>query len=234
MAASPRSPNHLLASLSEADFELIRPYLRYDDLLNQAVLLEAGDQISKVYFPHSGIISLVVRLQKGEAVETAMVGKSGVFGAGAVLDWHTALNTAIVQLPGTASILDAGRLRAAADQSVSFRTLVLRYEHVILAQVQQTAACNASHTVQARLSKWLLHARDLNEDDKLNFTQECLAQMLGVQRNSVSIVANALQRAGLIRYQRGRIEITDLKGLIEKACECYMSVRENTHKLIIH
>ena len=153
-----------------------------------------------------------------------MVGSDGVVGAGAALDGQISLNTAIVQLPGDASTLDISHLRRAADQSASFRALLMRHEQVILAQALQTAACNACHTVQSRLSRWLLRARDLSGSDTLAFTQEFLAQMLGAQRNSVSIVANALQEVGLIRYRRGQIDITNLEGLRESSCECYETV----------
>jgi CRP-like cAMP-binding protein len=108
----------------------------------------------------------------------------------------------------------------------------MRHEQLILAQALQTSACNATHTVQSRLSRWLLRARDLSGSDTLTFTHEFLAQMLGTQRNSVSIVANTLQEAGLVRYRRGRIEITNLEGLVESSCECYDRVKGYYEKLL--
>jgi CRP-like cAMP-binding protein len=225
MAHHARSPNHFLASLSEADFESIRPDLRTTELLQGTVLVEAGAEITRVYFPHDGVISLIVRLERGETVEAAMVGADGCFGAGAALDGQISLNAAIVQLKGSASTLDVAALRRAADESASLRALLIRHEQVILAQALQAAACNATHTVQARLSRWLLRARDLSGSDTLNFTQEFLAQMLGAQRNAVSIVANTLQQAGLIRYRRGKIEILNPEGLAESSCECYAVVK---------
>ncbi|GLQ83089.1 hypothetical protein GCM10007881_66120 [Mesorhizobium huakuii] len=150
-----------------------------------------------------------------------MVGSDDLFGAFAALDGRISLNTAVIQLSGSASVLETSGLRAAADQSAPFRALLMRHEQVIFAQALQSAACNASHTVQARLSRWLLRARDLSGSDTLSFTQEFLAQMLGTQRNSVSIVANTLQHAGLIRYHRGHIEITNVmlrRGGIHRRC----------------
>lgn len=232
MATALRSPNQLLASLNQLDFELIRPHLRHTELVHETVLVEAGGKITRVYFPHDGIISLVVRLEKGEMVEAAMVGCDGVFGAGAALDGQIALNTAIVQLEGSASALDVSDLRRIADQSAPIRRLLMRHEQVILAQALQTAACNASHSIQSRLSRWLLRARDLSGSNTLSFTQEFLAQMLGTQRNSVSIVANTLQEAGLIRYRRGQIEITNLAGLVASSCECYGTVKELYKKFL--
>lgn len=224
MVASPQSPNHVLASLSPADFEQVSPYLRLDELVHETVLVEAESKITRIYFPHDGIISLVVRFDSGDAVEVAMVGNDGVFGGGSALDGRISLNTAIVQRPGLTSTIEVADLRKAAEASEPFRALLMRHEQVILAQALQTAGCNASHSLQSRLSRWLLRARDLAGSDVLNFTQEFLGQMLGAQRNSVSVVANTLQKAGLIRYRRGEIKILDLDGLRDSSCECYDKV----------
>ena len=161
-----------------------------------------------------------------------MVGRDSVFGAAAALDGGISLTDAVVLLPGTASILDVADFRAAADRSAAFRTLLARHEQALFAQAQQSAACNASHSVEARLSRWLLRARDLCDSESLPLTQEFLAQMIGVQRNAVSIVANALQQAGIIRYSRGHIEITNLEGLRETSCECYQAVKAQHDRLL--
>jgi CRP-like cAMP-binding protein len=112
------------------------------------------------------------------------------------------------------------------------RTTLLRHEQVLFAQAQQSAACNAGHHVEARLSRWLLRARDLSGAETMDFTHEFLAEMLGVQRSSVSPVAIALQRAGLIRYSRGRIEILDVEGLRAMSCECYSTVKAHYDRLL--
>jgi CRP-like cAMP-binding protein len=161
----------------------------------------------------------------------AMIGRDSVVGGSAALDGAVALNDAIVQLPGTASVLDIAQLRRAAEQSVTFRATLIRHGQALLAQAQQSAACNAAHTVEARLSRWLLRARDLSGSDAMHVTQEFLSQMLGVQRTSVTIVANTFQQAGIIRYRRGNIQITDLNGLIHSACECYGTIKEHYAKL---
>jgi CRP-like cAMP-binding protein len=231
MDAGPRSPNSLLASLSAADFELLRPHLQHAELIHETVLARAGDTLARVYFPHSGIISLVLSLVGGEMIEVAMVGRDSVFGAAAALDGRTALNDAIVQLPGQASVLDVAHLRAAAAQSETFRAALIRHAEFVFVQAQQSAACNASHTLEARLARWLLRARDLSGSDTLHLTQEFLGQMLGVQRSSVSLVANTLNAAGLIRYRRGRIEITNLEGLTDSSCECYAAVKTQYDRL---
>jgi CRP-like cAMP-binding protein len=165
-------------------------------------------------------------------IEVAMVGRDSIFGASAALDGRISVTNAIVQLPGTASILNVAYLRKASEKSSVFRTTLIRHEQVLFAQAQQSAACNAAHTVEARLSRWLLRMRDLSESDTLPLTQEFLAQMIGVQRNSVSIVANMLQQAGVIRYSRGHIEITDLAGLKKTSCECYKTVKAHYDRLL--
>jgi CRP-like cAMP-binding protein len=229
--SNPRSPNEFLASLSSTDFERVRPHLHTIKLAQETVLVATGATLPHVYFPHSGIISLVVRLTEGQTIEVAMIGRDSVFGGSAALDGTVALSDAIVQLPGTASVLDIAQLRRAAEQSMTFRTTLIRHEQALLAQAQQSAACNAAHTVEARLSRWLLRARDLSGSDAVHVTQEFLSQMLGVQRTSVTIVANTFQQAGIIRYRRGNIQITDLDGLIDSACECYGTVKEHYAKL---
>ena len=232
MNARPPSPNNLLASLSRADFELLGPHLRDAELVHETVLARAGDSLDRVYFPHSGIISLVLTLEGGEAIEVAMVGRDSVYGAAAALDGRIALNDAIVQIPGTASTLDIGRLRSAAADSASLSAALIRHAEFVFVQAQQSAACNATHTLEARLARWLLRARDLSGGDTLLLTQEFLGQMLGVQRTSLSLVANTLQTAGLIRYRRGRIEITNLEGLMESSCQCYKAVRTQYDRLL--
>ena len=226
-----RSPNQFLAALSAADFDLLRPHLRPFKLVHEAVLVATGATLPHVFFSLDGIISLVVRLAEGQMIEAAMIGRDSILGGSAPLDGAIAVNDAIVQLAGTASVLDVGQLRAAASQSESLRTAVIRHDQALFAQAQQSAACNASHTVEARLSRWLLRAHDLSESSALHLTQEFLSQMLGVQRTSVTVVARTLQHAGLIHYGRGNIQIADLDGLIESSCECYKTVKAYYDKL---
>jgi CRP-like cAMP-binding protein len=222
-----KHPNNLLASLPVADFDLIRPDLKPVDLPNEKILFRTGDPVTHAYFPHSGIISLVVELASGEMIEAAMIGRDSVLGASAALDGQTSLNTAIIQIPGAGATLDVRQLKAAAAQSSTFRLRLIRHAEVLFAQAQQSVACNVSHTLEARLARWLLRSRDLAGSDSLPLTQEFLSQMLGVRRNSVSLVANTLQHAGLIRYKRGHIQIMNLEGLQEVACECYETVKRN-------
>jgi CRP-like cAMP-binding protein len=227
-----QSANNLLASLPIVDFNMLRPHLRCVDLVHEVVLARTGDVLPRVYFPHSGIISLVVRMAEGETVEIAMIGRDSIFCGSARHDGGISRHDAIVQLSGTAFTLDLMHFRKAAEQSRVFHDTLVRHEQMLLAQVQQAAACNAFHSVECRLARRLLHMHELCDSATLSLTQGFLAQMMGVQRNSVSLVAHTLQQAGLIRYRRGHIEITDLGGLREIACGCYETVKAHRDRLL--
>ena len=237
MGSAPRSsagrpPNGFLSALNADDFELIRPHLRTVDLSQELVLVEVDDTLKRAYLPHGGVISLIVKLARGEQIQVAMIGRDSIFGAFSALGDPTALNSAVVLLPGIASALDVDRLRAAADQSSTFRAVLMRHGLAVYAQIQQTVACNASHTVESRLARCLLQTRDLAGSDKLLLTQESMAQMIGARRNSVSLVANMLQQANFIHYSRGHIELNDPDALGRTACECYATVKANYNRLL--
>ena len=142
------------------------------------------------------------------------------------------MSRAIVQMGGSVLACEADTLKGLALQSEKLLSLLIRHEQTVYAQAQQSAACNATHNVAARLARWLLRARDLAGGERLPFTQEFLAEMLGVRRTSVSLVAHTLQKAGLIRYRRGAIQIMDLEGLQETACECYETIRKHYSVLL--
>jgi len=227
-----RPSNGFLSALSADDYDLIRPHLRTADLPHEVVLVETGETLKHAYFPHRGVISLVADLARGEHVQVAMIGRDSLLGALAAMGDASALNNAVVLVAGTASVMDLDRLRAAADQSASLRTLLTRHALAVYAQVQQTAGCNAAHPVESRLSRCLLQIRDLSGDVRLLLTQEDLAQMIGARRNSVSLVANTLQQANFIHYSRGHIQINNLDGLRQTACECYATVKAQYDRLL--
>jgi CRP-like cAMP-binding protein len=208
------------------------PHLRVVQLPHETVLFEAGDTIKAVYFPHSGIVSIVVDLSSGEMIETAMIGRDSLAGGSAAVDDDIALNRAVVQVAGVASVLDVGTFRDLVQQSHTFRASLARHRQFVLAQAQQSAACCAAHTLEARLSRWLLRCHDLVGGDDIALTQEFLAEMLGVRRTSVTLVAGTLQQAGLIHYRRGHIRVIDLDGLRESACECYETVKAHGKRLL--
>ena len=223
--------NQLLELLQPSDAKLLAPHLKLAKFEQHEILFEAERQIRHVYFPTTAVVSLVATLSTGEMVEAAMVGKDGVVGASAALDGKISLSRGIIQLGGEIIVCDTDALNSTALQSPKLLSLLIRHEQTVYAQAQQSAACFASHQVEARLCRWLLRARDLSGSDYLPFTQEYLGEMLGVRRTSVTAVAHTLQAAGLIKYSRGKIQITDAEGLQESACECYGSVKTMYEKL---
>jgi CRP-like cAMP-binding protein len=224
--------NAILASLSASDAQALRPHLKSVQLQSKSILFDVGDIIDSVYFPTGAVVSLVVGLSTGEMIEGAMLGKDGVVGAAAALDSKMALTQAIVLLPGEAFVCNAALFKGVALQSEKLLSLLFRHEQALYAQAQQSTACMATHDVQSRLCRWLLRARDLSGSDHLPFTQEILAEMLGVRRTSVTVDAHTLQRAGLIKYSRGKIQILDVDGLHESACACYETVRSQYARLL--
>jgi CRP-like cAMP-binding protein len=224
--------NAILASLPESDAASIRQHLRLINLPQKTVLFEAGTTINAVYFPINAVISLVITLEAGEMTEAAMVGRDGAVGIASALDGKIAVSRGIVQLGGDAFVCDPGAFKSVAMQSERLISLVMRHEQTLFAQAQQSTACMANHEIESRLCRWMLRARDLSGSDELPFTQEFLAEMLGVRRTSVTTVAHTLQAAGMIKYSRGKIRILDVEALKESACECYESVKKNYKKLL--
>jgi CRP-like cAMP-binding protein len=225
-------PNLLLASLSESDAAALRPHLKAIHLESEQVLFEAGEEITDVYFPTGAIVSLVVGLSSGEIIEAAMIGKDGVVGAFAALGGNNPVNRAIVQLAGPALTCKLSVLKSATRKSHSMVSVLFRHEQTVYSQASQSAACMAAHDVEARLCRWLLRARDLAGTDDLHFTQEFLAEMLGVERTSVTLHARTLQQAGIIKYSRGKIQITDVEAMQETVCECYGTVKSYYQALL--
>ncbi|WP_298884075.1 Crp/Fnr family transcriptional regulator [uncultured Bradyrhizobium sp.] len=228
----PHKENLLLASLSPSDLAALQPWLKLVTLEQEQVLFEAGDNIDATYFPTSAVISIVVTLSSGQVVEAAMVGRDGVIGVSAALDGRKSLSRAVTQLSGRAMVCSLAELRNAAMQSQTLLSLLIRHEQTLYGQAQQSTACMAAHHVNARLCRWLLRSRDLSQSDTLLFTQEFLAEMLGVKRTSVTVAAHTLQQAGIIKYTRGKILITNLQALQDAACECYETVKSQYQGLL--
>ena len=221
------SRNRLLAVLPPVERALLASDLEDVPLVQGQILQEQGDDIEQIYFPHSGMISLVAVMNNGsKIIETATVGREGAVGAMAGFGPRHAFRRAIVQVAGTAAKIPTARFREAVKGSEALRNVLVRHNEVLLAQVQQAAACNAFHEAEQRLARWLLQTRDRIDTDTIPLTQEFLAQMLGVRRTTVTIIAHALQERGLLRYHRGQIEIVDRRGLENISCECYETVRK--------
>ena len=218
-----QSENLLLSALPAEDFELLRRDLRVAMLPGQTVLFDAGDTIGRAYFPHNSAITLGVVLSGDHMIETALVGREGVAGADGLFAGEPAFCRAVVQIAGSASTVEAEPLRELMQTRPSVQSLLWRHGRALFAQTQRSAACNAAHSLEARLCRWLLRASDACGDMTLSTTQELIAEILGVRRTSISLIAHKMQEAGLIRTRRGHIELLDLSALRKSSCECYAS-----------
>jgi CRP-like cAMP-binding protein len=226
------SLNHIINGLTPEIRAALEPHLKIVNLNFGDVVAEPGKAIDRVYFPHKGVISLVVVMDDGDMIETAMVGCDGAVNGACALDGNMSVHKGIVQVAGAASVIAPDELRKLAKQYDALQSIIIRNEQVILAQAQQSAGCNAAHTTESRMCRWLLRIRDLTGSDEMQLTQDFLAQMLGVRRTSVSLVASSLQTAGWIKYRRGHITITNFEGLKSGTCECYERVRSHYERLL--
>jgi CRP-like cAMP-binding protein len=220
-----QTQNRLLGALSAADYSLLQPNLKEVPLEAGTVLQDAGDRIQYVYFPLSGMISLLTVMRDGKAVETLALGREGALGISFGLGAPYAFARAVVQIAGRAARISASQFQAGLRESERLHEVTVRYKENRLWQTHQAAACNAVHGAEARLSRWLLHTSDIIGGGLVPLTQEHLSHMLGVRRTTVTAIARELQREGLIRYTRGRIEISDREKLRKSACECYDILR---------
>jgi CRP-like cAMP-binding protein len=213
--------NRLLAALPPRDFTLLEPYLQIVAIAEGEFLHSPGDPIDRVYFLHSGIVSLIATSSEGEAIATASVGSEGAIGTIAGTGLVHAFTRALVQASGTASQIAVSPFRRAVRKSETISDLLTRYHMALMCQVQQTSLCNSVHDAISRLSRLLLVLSEQAGKDTIPFSQERLAEMLGLRRSSVTVAAQALQARRLISYRRGRIEIINRKGLKAAACECH-------------
>lgn len=194
-------------------------------------LHRAGERIETVYFPESGFISALTVLSDGSPLEIGLIGAEGVAGVSVVLGAATSYSETMCQTGGGAFRMPVLAFKAAVARAPHLRDLLLRYVHLFHVQVAQTAACNAHHELGQRLARWLLAAHDRSGVAELSLTQDLIAVMLGVRRSTVSVAAAQLQKAGVIRYQHGRITIVDRIGLENAACECYEAVAGEYRRL---
>jgi CRP-like cAMP-binding protein len=221
-----RGINRFLQSLTSADFERLRSNLEPIELVQGQPIYREDGPIDYLYFVDRGMISLVKTMKDGRTVEVSAVGIEGVLGWNAALGMKGALFDAVVQVPGAARRIDSAALRQAVEKSDTLRGRLQNYGEYAVCELAQTAACNRLHSLEERCCRWLLIAHDSARSDTFSVTQEFLSMMLGVQRTAVSIAANILQKAGFIRYSRGRLTVTDRAGLEAGACECYDTIRD--------
>lgn len=225
--------NQLLASLSTAEYNRLLPHMKHVSLVLKDVLCQAGDTMKYAYFPLSGMISMLSILVDGASVEVGVIGSDGMLGLPIFLGSGIAPNQAIVQVADGAMRINADILKAEFKRAGPMQALLLRYTQAFFTQVSQSAACNRLHTLDQRLSRWLLIVHDRMEMDSFQLTQEFISHMLGMRRTGVSEAANILQNEGLIRYTRGKIHILDRKGLESRSCDCYQIVKDMSARLLI-
>ncbi len=217
--------NVILASLSAPERDRIKELLTPVSMPVGRIIYEAGEPVQRVYFPISGMISLVVASMEGTQVEAGVVAHEGGAGVPSALAQNAPTTRAMVQIEGRAFWMTAEAFRDEFRRGGSLQPVILRYMQTLVAQTSQAALCNRIHTVEERLSRWLLTIRDRIGSDELNITQEFIAHMLGTRRSGVTVAAGVLRQAGFIQYTRGHITITDGNGLEGCACECYGILR---------
>ena len=224
--------NHLLAALPTKNFEALAADLELVPLALGQMLYDPGTQMRHAYFPTTSIVSLHYVTESGASAETAGVGNEGVVGISLFMGGDTTSSSAVVQTAGHAYRLDRHLLKQAFDEAGPFQHLLLRYTQALMTQMAQTAACNRHHSVEQQLCRWLLLTLDRLPERELVMTQELVASMLGVRRESVTDAAGHLQTLGYIRYRRGHIGVLDRAGLESKACECYGVVKKELNRLL--
>jgi CRP-like cAMP-binding protein len=231
-AAVIKSSNHLLAALPANDWQRWEPELELIDLKLGQVLYESGGKMQHVYFPVDAIVSLLFVLENGASAEIAVVGNEGIVGVSLFMGGETTPSRAVVQSAGKCIRLNAQILKKEFSNSLPVLHLLLRYTQALITQMTQTAVCNRHHSLDQQLCRWLLLSMDRLTGNHLVMTQELIANMLGVRREGVTEAAGQLQKAGLIRYTRGKIEVIDRAGLEARTCECYAVVKKEYDRLL--
>jgi CRP-like cAMP-binding protein len=231
VAHSP-TQNHLLAALPEEAFDRLSPHLELVTLPLGEALYESGGRLHHIYFPTTAIVSLLYVLENGSSSEIAVVGHEGVLGISLFMGGDTTPSRAVVQSAGHGYRLKAHLLKQEFNRAGPVSRLLLRYTQALITQMTQTAVCNRHHSVEQQLCRWLLLSLDRLSSNSLTMTQELIANMLGVRREGVTEAAGKLQRAGLISYSRGHIEVLDRPGLEKAVCECYGVVKVEYDRLL--
>lgn len=224
--------NRLLEALPPEDLARVATHLTATEMERGRLLYDPGDSVDTVYFPLDGVISLMTLMENGAAIESTTIGPEGALGLMAAVSPRQSLSRAIVQTPLRVARIPAERLHEVWEQSAALRSLVDRHTEALYGHAIQSVACNALHAVEARFCRWLLTCHDRISGDTVALTQEFLADMLGVQRTTVTAVARSLQEKGAIRYRRGVVDIIDRAVLQQFACECYDVIRGTYERLL--
>ena len=224
--------NRLLQLLPEAERERVLATMKRVETAHGGFVFERNQPITYVDFPLSGVISIVVEMEEGGIAEVGTVGNEGMAGLPLLLGAERSPNTAFYQVPGETMRMSAAAFHKEIAARGRFERTMRLHALCFLNQVSQSTACNRLHAVEQRLCRWILMCHDRVGGEQVHLTQNFLAQMLGVRRASVSVVAATVQKAGFIRYRRGIIDVLDRAGLVESSCECYAVVRKEYERLL--
>lgn len=224
--------NHLLAALPEAELARLTAHLELVPMKLGDMLYEPGGQLHYAFFPTTSIISLHYVMATGASAEVAGVGNEGMLGISLFMGGDTTSSSAVVQTAGHAYRLERHLLKQEFDRAGILQRLLLRYTQALMTQMSQTAVCNRHHSVEQQLCRWLLLALERIPTGEMVMTQELVASMLGVRREGITEAAGKLQQAGIIRYRRGHISVTDRNGLEFHVCECYAVVKNEIDRLL--
>jgi len=224
--------NHLLDALPASEYLRLAPDLEHVTLDLGEVLYESGAKVRYIYFPTTAIVSLLYVMQDGASAEIAIVGNEGVLGIALFMGGGSTPSRAVVQSAGHAYRMKGQQLKEEFERFGPLMHLLLRYTQALITQMAQTAVCNRHHSVDQQLCRWLLLSLDRLASNELTMTQELIADMLGVRREGVTEAAGKLQKAGLVRYNRGKITVLDRPGLQKRTCECYEVVKREFDRLL--
>ena len=232
----PQDPrqNRILAALPALDYERMLPDLEYIPMPLGWTMSESGDHVNFLHFPISGIVSLIYDLENGASSEIALVGNEGMVGISIFMGGESMPSSTVVQSEGDAYRLSRKVMKKEFALGGQLQHLALLYTQALISQTSQTAVCNQHHTLDQQLCRWLLMSMDRLHENKLVITQEMIASLLGVRRESVTEAAGKLQKAGIIEYSRGLIKVLDRPKLEKKVCECYEVVKQEYDRLLPH
>jgi CRP-like cAMP-binding protein len=228
----PSNANRLLVALPAEDYERLRPDLKPVTFSLGDVIYESQGLMEYVYFPTTSHVSLLYTMIDGSTAEVGLVGNEGLVGIALFMGGDTTPNQAIVQGAGEALRMGASAMREEFKRGGEFQLALLRYTQSLIAQISQTAVCNRLHTTEQRLCRWMLMTHDRTHRDDLQMTHEFISNMLGIQREAVSIASHRLKDKGAISYTRGHIRILDRAALEKSACECYQVVKAEQDRLL--
>lgn len=229
---TPPKNNCLLAQLPREYYEELRPCFAYEHIHQKRPIFERGKPIEDVYFPCDSVFSFLNFMKNGAVVEVGTAGYEGFVGTDLLIGSNVALESCVCQVEGESLRMSASDFNQATAVNTPLRQVAQRYLQAYLSQVAQSVACNRLHTIEERFARWILMTHDRVRRDEFHLTQEFIADMLGAQRPSVSLIASAFQQAGLIRYSRGQMTILDRSGLEQISCECYAAVRKHFDKFM--